>query len=65
MVSVMIAGLLLAGQTVQAVPTMKPELDPNKKLCRREAITGSNMSKSICHTRAEMGGARSRRKQCG
>jgi predicted secreted protein len=30
----------------------KPQ-DPNKRICRSEVPTGSMMSKSVCHTRAE------------
>lgn len=28
-------------------------VDPDKKICRRAASTGSRMSKSECHTKAE------------
>jgi predicted secreted protein len=31
----------------------KKPLDPNKRICRSEVPTGSMMSKSVCHTRAE------------
>ncbi len=31
----------------------KKPMDPNKRICRSEVPTGSMMSKSVCHTRAE------------
>ena len=51
---ILTAVLLLAAQTADAAaPASKPVPDPNKMICRREAVTGSNMSRKVCHTRAE------------
>ena len=50
---------LAPAQTDPAVPatgkpakTKKP-VDPTKKTCRREAVTGSIMGSSVCHTPAD------------
>jgi hypothetical protein len=43
--------LFLAAQEPSAPPPAPSEAD--KKICRREAVTGSNMSRRICHTKAE------------
>lgn len=45
---------LFAVASTSAFAKDQKPADPNKKICRREAVTGSILGgKSICHTRAE------------
>ena len=39
---------------VDATASAEPEADPNEVICRREKSTGSNISRRICRTRAEI-----------
>lgn len=53
---ILTALLLLAAQSADADAASapaKPAVDPNRRICRREMVTGSNMSRAVCHTRAE------------
>lgn len=51
---ILTALLLFAAQSPDAAArAAKPVPDPNKRICRREMVTGSNMSRAVCHTRAE------------
>jgi hypothetical protein len=51
---ILTALLLFAAQSPDALaPAAKPVPDPDKTICRREMVTGSNMPRKVCHTRAE------------
>ena len=47
----LIAGLSVAGTAAFAEDAPKPPKE--KKVCRSEAVTGSIMARSTCHTKAE------------
>ena len=36
-----------------ATEKLKKPVDPNKRVCRTEGTTGSMLSHSVCHTRAD------------
>ncbi|MHA6719194.1 hypothetical protein ACX40Y_07035 [Sphingomonas sp. RS6] len=37
----------------QTAPKHSSSPDPDKQICRRVQVTGSNFGKRVCHTRAE------------
>lgn len=50
---VILTTLAMAALAVPAVAKDKKPVDPDKKVCRREQVTGSVLAKSVCHTAAE------------
>ena len=51
MIVSLFAALLVVPQADAPAPTPTPA--PEKPICRRETMTSSNLTKRICHTRAE------------
>jgi len=53
----LMAGVMLAGQPVMLTEdqaqTTTPVPKKEKKICRREEVTGSMFPKTTCHTKAE------------
>jgi predicted secreted protein len=47
---VILATVAVASFAVPAAAKEKKPVDPNKKICRSEQVTGSIFGRSVCHT---------------